>query len=176
MIIDDNEEMRSLYAEVFQEHGFDVRDAQDGQEGLELIMQERPDLIFTGIIMPRMDGFTLIERLKQDATTVSIPVMISSHLGREEDIQHAQELGVKKFVVQGMMSVREVVQTAQSLLVKNEFYLAIDPHEFDAQKFAREFGLNSSFLCDESGGQRLALKITVQDQKAKLFDATLVCI
>lgn len=176
VVIDDNEEMRSLYADVFRENGFNVRDAKDGLEGLELITQERPDIIFTGIIMPRMDGFTLVETLKKNVSTASIPVMFFSHLGREEDEKRATELGVKKFIVQGMMSVRDVVRSALALLVTNEYFLAIDARSLDAQKFAQDFGLNANFLCDENGGQKLALKITVRDERTKSFDATLVCI
>lgn len=176
IVIDDDDEMRGLYAEVFRGNGFNVREAKDGLEGLEMINQEKPDIIFTGIIMPRMDGFTLVETLKKNVVTASIPVVFSSHLGREEDERRAKEIGVKKFIVQGMVPVNEVVRTVKSLLSTSEYFVSIDPRSLDAQKFAREFGLNADFLCNENGGQRLALKLSVKDARSRTFEAELVCI
>jgi CheY-like chemotaxis protein len=176
VVIDDDAELRSLYAEVFRNDGFEVRDAKDGLEGLEIINQKNPDIIFTGIIMPRMDGFTLVETLKKNVVTASIPVVFFSHLGREEDEKRAKELGVKKFIVQGMVAVNDVVRTIKALLSTSEYLLALDPRALDAQKFAEEFGLNADFLCDENGGQKLAFKISVKDVHSRTFEAKLVCV
>lgn len=176
IVIDDDKEMRELYSEVFRNSDFDVREAKDGLEGLEMINEKNPDIVFTGIIMPRMDGFTLVESLKKNVVTASIPVVFLSHLGREEDEKRAQEIGVKKFIVQGMMSVSEVVRIIKSLLSTNEYFVSLDTRALDAQKFARDFDLNADFLCDENGGQRLALKLSVKDAHSRTFEAKLVCI
>ena len=176
IVIDDNDELRELYAEVFRNDGFDVREAKDGLEGLEMVTQKAPDVIFTGIIMPRMDGFVLVEMLRKNVSTKSIPVVFFSHLGREEDQKRAAELEVKKFIVSGMMSVNDVVLTVRSLLAVTEYFVTIDPRSLDAQKFAEDMSLNDDFLCDENGGQKLALKLSVKDLDAKTFEAKLVCI
>lgn len=176
IVIDDDADMRDLYVEVFKENGFSVREAKDGLEGLEMINQEIPDVVFSGIIMPRMDGFTLVETLKKNVATASIPVVFLSHLGREEDEKRAKEIGVKKFIVQGMMPLKEVISTVRSLLATSEYFVSIDPHSLDAAKMAQDFGLNLDFLCNENGGQRLALKLTLKDARSQTFDAELVCV
>ena len=56
LLIDDDNDVRRWYEGVFKESGFDVMVASDGLEGLNIAMKEKPDLIFTGIIMPKMDG------------------------------------------------------------------------------------------------------------------------
>ena len=61
LLVDDDVDTQSLYAEVFRAAGFEVREAKDGLEGLDMATAERPDVVFTGIIMPRMDGFALTE-------------------------------------------------------------------------------------------------------------------
>ena len=176
IVIDDNADMRGLYAEIFRNEGFDVRAAEDGLEGLEMVNQDAPDIIFSGIIMPRMDGFSLVEALKKNVMTASIPVVFLSHLGREEDEKRAKEIGVKKFIVQGMVPVGEVVRIVKSLLATDEYFVSIDPHSFDAQKLAQDLSLNLNFFCSENGGQKLALKLSVKDARSRTFDAELVCI
>ncbi|MDD5083497.1 MAG: response regulator [Candidatus Moranbacteria bacterium] len=176
IVTDDDAEMRGLYAEVFRNDGFEVREAKDGLEALEMVNQKAPDVLFTGIVMPRMDGFTLVESLKKSVVTASIPVVFFSHLGREEDQKHAMELGVKKFIVQGMMSVNDVVRTVRSLLTTSEYFISIDPRSLDAQKLAQDFSLNANFLCDENGGQQLALKLSVTDAHSRTFEAKLICV
>lgn len=176
VVIDDNEEFRSLYAEVFRDAGFQVTEAKDGLEGLEKINQDVPDIVFTGIIMPKMDGFSLVEALKKNVSTAMIPVVFLSHLGRKEDEDRAMELGVKKFYIQGMVSVHEIVRSVQSILSTTEYFVALDTRALDAQKLARDLGLNADFLCNENGGQKLALKLAIKSGRARTFDAELVCI
>lgn len=83
LLVDDDEMIRGIYSEVFRNNGFEVEEARDGLEGLEKARSIIPDIIFTGIIMPKMEGFDLMEALKKNVATSQIPVFISSHLGRE---------------------------------------------------------------------------------------------
>jgi len=86
LIIDDDNEVRKQYVDLFRKNDFEVLEAKDGVEGLNIVKAEEGiDVIFTGIIMPRMDGFKLISILKEDKMTANIPVVVNSHLGKEED-------------------------------------------------------------------------------------------
>lgn len=176
LVIDDNAEMRELYGEVFREAGFVVRTAEDGLAGLEAVNQKTPDVVFTGIIMPRMDGFALTEALKKSVVTASVPVVFLSHLGREEDERRAKEIGVKKFIVQSTTSAKEVVHIVHALLTTTEYIIGIDPRSFDARKLAENFDFNFDFVCDENRGQKLAIKLSVKDARSRTFDAEIVCV
>jgi CheY-like chemotaxis protein len=66
LLVDDDVDTRSMYAEVFRMSGFDVREANDGLEGLEMANQIVPQVVLAGIIMPRMDGFQFVEGTKKD--------------------------------------------------------------------------------------------------------------
>ncbi|MGB2790998.1 MAG: response regulator [Candidatus Moraniibacteriota bacterium] len=176
LLVDDDTDTRSLYAEVFQAAGFEVREAKDGLEGLEMATSDRPDVVFTGIIMPRMDGFALTEALRSNVVTSSIPIAFSSHLGRQEDQQRAKELGVDEFIVRDVVTPNEAVARIQSLVSHSEYMIAFDIRALDAQKLAADLRLNPNFLCSENGGRQFALRLKVKNTSTRTFEAEFVCI
>ncbi len=175
LIVDDDVETRETYAEVFRNASFEVLEAQDGLEGMDIATKEKPDIIFTGIIMPRMDGFSMMEELQKNVATAGIPVVISSHMGREQDQQKANVLGAKDFILRGMTSPREVVQKIQSLLTASGSYrLAIDQYSFDAQKLAKEINFSAKLNCLECN-EKLCLEIKVKNPQENNFQARFIC-
>lgn len=175
VLVDDDADTRLLYAEVLREAGFDVREATDGLDGLEKINQMLPDVVATGIIMPRMDGFMLAEALKKNVNTMNLPVMFLSHLGREEDETRAKVLGAKDFFVTTMTPPQEIIGRIKGLLTSSDYFVIPNPYELDAQRLAQDLGLNRDFLCTD-GGEKLAIKLRLKDARNKRFDAEIVCI
>lgn len=174
LIIDDDNETREIYAEVFKDTGFNVVEAKDGLEGLDMATKENPDVVFTGIIMPRMDGFTMIEALKKNIATSKIPVVISSHMGREEDKKKAEKLGAKDFIVRGTTSPKQAVEKVKILFMKGEYDMEFNPYNLDAAKLARDLNINSNFQCMECN-ERMIMKVHLQDSKEGIFNAYFVC-
>lgn len=174
LIVDDDDQTREMYTEVFKQNNFEVIQAHDGVEGLEQASnREGIDVIFTGIDMPRMDGFSLITELKENPATSDIPVFMNSHMGREEDKTKAKELGVKDFIVLGMVPPKEVVhKVLQSFELNGKSYtLKVDPFEYDGQMFISDVQAPEDFSCTNCGSQ-LALKVINQSGK---FEASIVC-
>ncbi len=101
LIVDDDFNQRDLYLELFDEAGYETFFASDGLEGLEIALDKKPDLVFTGIEMPRMDGFELIRNLRKNMVTAQVPVILFSHLGREEDHQKASSFPKVEFMLKG---------------------------------------------------------------------------
>lgn len=176
LIIDDDDFTREMYVNVFRNADYDVLEANDGVAGLDLATEKTPDVIFTGIVMPRMDGFSLIEALSKNTSTSSIPVVMSSHLGREDDRKRAEQLGVKGFIVRDTTTPREVVETVTKLFTDaGEFVLEFDPYALDAQRMARQLRINSHFQCMECG-EKLILKLHVARENGdRYFRARFVC-
>lgn len=114
-VIDDDDQRRMIFAEKFRTEGFLVIEALNGKEGLEIIQRFRPNLVFTGILMPEIDGFTMIELLRENSELRNTPVMVNSHLGREEDRKRAEALGAT-FIFYGVTPVNDVVAKARALL------------------------------------------------------------
>ncbi|MBI4363407.1 MAG: response regulator [Candidatus Doudnabacteria bacterium] len=116
LVVDDDFEQRDLYVSLFSESGFDVVSASDGLEALDRALKEKPDLVFTGIIMPRMDGFELIRNLRNNAVTALTPVIMFSHLGREEDKIKASSLVNTDFMIKGYNKPKEILERVKQLL------------------------------------------------------------
>lgn len=175
LIVDDDKNTREMYANVFKGADFEVLEAEDGIEGLDKATTQNPDVIFTGIIMPRMDGFSMMESLKKNLATVNIPVIISSHMGREEDRQRANVLGARHFFVRGYTTPNELVEKVKALFFGGrEYRLEVNNFSLDAQKLASDLGLNNNFQCLECD-DKLILKINSSDSKEGGFSANLVC-
>jgi twitching motility two-component system response regulator PilH len=154
LIVDDDNYLRTLYVEVFQEAGFTVFAAPDGATGLDLARQQKPNIIFTGIIMPNLTGFELIHKLKENPDTAAIPVIISSHLGREADRQEAEKLGAKAFVVKGLVSPRQVVNLVLTLLGEKAgtkiWRVRVVPDDLDAKRLAKDLSLPGKLILELS--------------------------
>lgn len=151
LLVDDDEPVVSMYEEVFKKEGFEIEKAGDGVEGLDKASKNPPDIIFTGIVMPRMDGFQLIEALSKNVATSSIPVVISSHMGRKEDESRAKEMGVKDFIVRGMVTPREAAERIRAVFGSAEYNLKISAGEMDAPRLAGEFHFDKSYKCSYCG-------------------------
>lgn len=132
LVADDDFDQRDLYMELFKENGYEVISADDGLEALEKIFKEMPDLVFTGIIMPKMDGFELIRNMRNNVATSLIPVIMFSHLGREEDRQKASALRRVNFVVKGYDSPMAILNTVNELMSNSDH-----KHSRLAQKFGQ---------------------------------------
>lgn len=175
VVIDDDGETRALYADILRGEGFEVREAVDGLDGLEKITQMVPDAVLTGIIMPRMDGFSLVESLKRNVMTANLPVIFLSHMGREDDRVRAQTLGVNDFFVTTMMPPREIIGRVNALFSHSQYLIVPNAYELDAQRLAQDLNLNRDFLCSE-GGEKLAFRLTLKDASTRRFEAELVCL
>ena len=174
LIVDDDDPTRKMYVNVFKNAGFEVVEAIDGIEGLEKATKENPDVIFTGIIMPRMDGFTMMESLKKTIPTADIPVIISSHMGREEDRQKANGLGARHFIIRDFTSPKEVVEKVKALFIEGkEYRLEINNISMDSQKLAHDLGLNNHFQCMECD-EKLILKLVAKN-KNEGMEAHFIC-
>lgn len=174
LIVDDDENVRILYADVFKEKGFEVIEAIDGVDGLDKATKNVPNLIFTGIIMPRMDGFGLIEALKKNVLTSNIPVIISSHLGRAEDKEKAKQIGAKDFIMLGYHTPYEVVEKVRRLFTLREYELRVIPNDLGAKKLAEDMGIKDGLRCKKCDGE-LILSLKLTDEKERIFSAKLMC-
>ncbi|EKD46928.1 MAG: Transcriptional regulator [uncultured bacterium] len=176
LLVDDDTNLREMYAEIFQNANFDVAQANDGVEGLDMASKELPDVIFTGIIMPRMDGFSMIESLQKTVMTANIPIVISSHMGREEDRVRAEKLGVKDFIVRGNTRPVEVIERINALFIVagDEYEIAFDAFELGAQQLAKDLSFQASYKCLDCG-EKLVLNLKLTNPRERTFEARFVC-
>ncbi len=121
LLVDDDENLLDTYAAVFREAGFEVVSTWNGRAALDIITgiandAELPHLVFTGISMPEMTGFELIEAMRREPRFAKIPIAISSHRGLPEDEARAKTIGAKDFIVQGLTPPAEVLRRIRMIL------------------------------------------------------------
>jgi DNA-binding response OmpR family regulator len=114
LIIEDDVFLNELMAKKLIEEGFDVIKAVNGEEGLEMAQQERPDLILLDLILPGMDGFEILEKIKEEPETSAIPVIILSNLGQREDIEKGFDLGADDYLIKAHFTPDEIVERARA--------------------------------------------------------------
>src|SRR3989338_5569975 len=176
LVVDDDESSRHLYLEVFKKAGYLALAAKDGLEALDLASREKPDVIFTGIIMPRMDGFEMMRNLRKNINTSKIPVFVYSHLGREDDKRLAQELGAKDFIVRSVVSPQQVLDRVKLFMGnRQEYEITFDASDGDAARLARDFNFKPFFEC--KNGKRMKLYVTAEgfERTTPLFKAEFRC-
>jgi two-component system chemotaxis response regulator CheY len=175
LIVDDDNEIRSMYAEVFKREGFVVEEAMDGVDGLDKATKNVPNIIFTGIIMPVMDGFGLKDALAKNVNTANIPVVMLSHMGREEDRVKALSLGIKEFIVQGMISPRQVVEKVRNMFSGHgEYQLKFNTIDLDAHRLASDLHLNPGFSCEKCS-EKMILSLHAANADNREFSARFIC-
>ncbi|MGE5042129.1 MAG: response regulator [Candidatus Levyibacteriota bacterium] len=116
LIVEDDPSINKMYEDVFKLEKYDVAIAMDGQEGLEKAASELPDAILLDIMMPKVDGLLVLERLKKNEKTKHIPVIILSNLVGGTDVQHAKYFGAVKYVVKSQFLPNEIVQITRKVL------------------------------------------------------------
>jgi DNA-binding response OmpR family regulator len=98
LVVDDDPVILRLLEVNFEMEGFTVRMASDGQEGLDVARAERPDVIVSDVMMPRLTGIEMVAGLKRDEATASIPVILLSAKAQASDIRAGLDAGADDYV------------------------------------------------------------------------------
>lgn len=109
LIIEDEETMIDLLQRKLTAEGYEVSVARDGQEGLRVMQEVRPDLILLDIIMPKMGGFEVMEEMNKNKELEKIPVIVISNSGQPVELDRAQKLGAKDWLVKTEFDPQEVI-------------------------------------------------------------------
>ncbi len=115
VIADDDPDIRRLVQITVSNAGCDVTVAADGEEALELIRADLPDLIILDVLMPRMDGWEVAKELKSDPRTQSVPIMFLTSRGQEHDVLEGFNSGAADYMVKPF-SPRELQVRVRAVL------------------------------------------------------------
>lgn len=117
LLVEDDPMVVRMYQRKLEKEGFKVNLAFNGEEGLEALKKEKPDLILLDIMMPKMNGIEMLKKVKADSGTRDIPVVILTNLGdRPEDVEKCKELGAEDYWVKANVSLKEVVERIKEIL------------------------------------------------------------
>lgn len=116
LIIEDDKFLRELIAQKLKKEGYKISEAIDGEEGVKKIKEEKPDLILLDLILPGIDGFEVLSRMKEDPVLAKIPVVILSNLGQKEDVERGLKLGAVDYLIKAHFTPGEIVEKVRSAL------------------------------------------------------------
>jgi len=120
LVAEDDKFLSKAYAAKLKKSGFEVALAVDGEEAISKARTDKPDVVLLDLVMPKKDGFDALYDLKQDKITQSIPIIVLSNLGQEEDIKRAKELGAEDYLVKSNIAIQDVVDKIKQVLSKHK--------------------------------------------------------
>lgn len=119
LIVEDDTFLAGIYAGKFEKEGFKVALAQDGEIALKTAKKELPDIVLLDILLPKLDGFEVLEQLKADAVLRNIPVILLTNLGQKEDVDRGLKLGAADYLIKAHFMPAETVDKVKKVLASN---------------------------------------------------------
>lgn len=118
LIVEDDPFFRKLCTRLLKDQGFLVVTAEDGEEGLEKIKEEKPDLVLLDVILPKMTGFEALEAVRKipDPEIANTSAMFLSNLYSEEELQKARDLKAKAYLVKANTGSDELLEKIEKIL------------------------------------------------------------
>ncbi len=118
LIVEDEEILARILKDRFEDAGWRVTSARDGEVAIEMIKTNKFDLVLLDLILPRKDGFEILHEVRTDDSFKKLPIIIVSNLGGDEDIKKALELGATDYFVKTEHSISEIIEKLNKLLIK----------------------------------------------------------
>ncbi|MDD5626803.1 MAG: response regulator [Patescibacteria group bacterium] len=122
VLIEDDAILRDLCLIKLQKENFTVITAIEGQEGLHKIEEEKPDVVLLDIILPGMDGFEVLKRMRalQNKAVAKTPVILLTNLGQENDIKKGEALGAEDYIIKANSTTEEIIDKVRKVIQKSE--------------------------------------------------------
>ena len=118
LIVEDDAAMREIVIHKLQTNGFDVKEAEDGKKGIDILLQEKPDLVLLDLMLPEIDGFKVLEtvRANSDPAIANTPIIILSNLWSNKDILRTKALKVQAYMVKAYFTTEEILAKINDVL------------------------------------------------------------
>lgn len=110
LIVEDEASLIKAFLEKFKNEPFLTLEARDGVEGLDIALKEHPDLILLDIIMPKLDGLSMLKKLREDAWGKNAKVIMLTNLNDSKNVIEAEKLGVDSFFIKTDLKIKEILE------------------------------------------------------------------
>lgn len=118
MLIEDDAYISDMYKIKLESEGLVVTDANDGRVGLEILCKEDFDLVLLDVVMPNMDGFEVLQKIRKNRKTKDVPVIMLTNLGQKDSVEKGLRLGATDYIVKAHFTPSEVVDKVKKFLNK----------------------------------------------------------
>jgi DNA-binding response OmpR family regulator len=116
LFIEDESALQKAFGDILSSAGYELKSALDGEAGLRMAESEKPDLILLDLTLPKLNGFEVLEKLKNNPKTKKIPVIILTNLESMEGVDKAIELGAMTYLVKAQYKLEEIIEKVKSAI------------------------------------------------------------
>lgn len=116
LVIEDDKFLRELISQKLEKEGYDISGAMDGEKGIEAAKKDQPDLILLDLILPGIDGFEVLAKIKSEPDISQVPVIILSNLGQKDDIEKALKMGAVDYLIKAHFTPAEIIEKIRGIM------------------------------------------------------------
>lgn len=116
MLVEDDNNLREIYEARLMAEGYEIVSARDGEEALAVAVREKPDLIISDVMMPKISGFDMLDILRSTPETKNTKVIMMTALSQAEDKERAEKLGADRYLVKSQVTLEDVAKVAREVL------------------------------------------------------------
>ena len=116
LLVEDDKSLREIYGVRLLAEGYDIVSAGDGEEALAMAIKERPRLILSDVMMPKISGFDMLDILRSTTETKDVKVIIMTALSSEDQRKRGEQLGADKYLVKSQVGIEDVVRAVHETL------------------------------------------------------------
>lgn len=120
MLVEDDNNLREIYEARLLAEGYEIIGAKDGEEALALAVKEKPDLIISDVMMPKISGFDMLDILRSTPETKNTKVIMMTALSQAEDKARADKLGADRYLVKSQVTLEDVARVAREIITGND--------------------------------------------------------
>ncbi len=120
LLIEDDAFIAGMYQTKLSTMGYDVRVAADGEQGWRELEGQLPDLLLLDIVLPKKDGFEILEEIRRRDDMKQLPVILLTNLGQKPDVQRGLELGADDYIIKAHFTPSEVVEKIERMLQRRK--------------------------------------------------------
>ena len=114
--VEDDKFLRELIVRKLIQEDFSTSEAIDGEDGMKKIKEEKPDLVLLDLILPGIDGFEVLSKMKEDMSLTRTPVIILSNLGQKDDVERGFKLGAVDYLIKAHFTPGEIIEKVKGAL------------------------------------------------------------
>ncbi|MCX6760931.1 MAG: response regulator [Candidatus Nealsonbacteria bacterium] len=118
LFIEDESALQKAMGELLRPDGYEIISALNGEEGVHLAQAKNPDLIVLDLILPKLHGFEVLKKLKENKKTQDIPVIVLTNLEATQDVEKAIKMGATVYLVKSSYNLEEVTEKIKSIFNK----------------------------------------------------------
>ena len=145
MVVEDDQSLREIYSIRLTAEGFEIVSAGDGEEALAVAVREKPDLILSDVMMPKISGFDMLDILRSTPETKNIKVIMMTALSSEDQRKRGEGLGADKYLVKSQVGIEDVIAAVHEVLDRDKTTAQNEAQGAPTNDGAMQFGVPGAF-------------------------------